>query len=423
MARDHRTGPRNMKLTKARRHMPSPSGAGEPMSRQELAEAVNAYLWTRYQRRATLDATYVGKLENGTHRWPQRMYREAFRAVLEVETDSALGFWSTRRTSKALGPEDLGSSTPDGTAVAPRAFVASPDEVAEMIAHLRQQWHILVRADNLFGPRHTLTGVEAQLGLLHDLMNAETSELRDQTVRLAAQYAESAAWLHEDAGDLDRARFWTSQAMEWAYETDDQTMVAWTAYRRSQQLTATGHAAQAIGLAQAARRDEDHLPRPMRAAIRVQEAVGFAMRGDEGTAQRLLDQAHHWVADDRHGDARTGHGSFCTPGYIEVHRASCLALLRLPQRAITHYEQALPALPPVYRRDRAAALAGKAIAHAAAGQPEQAAAIASEALAIAQRAGSHRIVRRLAAVGAALRPHRGVDTVAALLHELDEVAA
>jgi hypothetical protein len=67
------------------------------------------------------------------------------------------------------------------------------------------------------------------------------------------------------------------------------------------------------------------------------------LRGDEETAQQLLDEAHGWVADDRHGDARGGYGSFCTTGYIEVHRASCLTLLRPPKRAITHYEQALPA--------------------------------------------------------------------------------
>jgi tetratricopeptide (TPR) repeat protein len=161
----------------------------------------------------------------------------------------------------------------------------------------------------------------------------------------------------------------------------------------------------------------------MRAAIRVQEAVGFAQRRNEDTAQRLLDEALGWAADDSDGDARGGHGSFCTSGYIEAHRAQCLVLLRSPQRAIRHYEQALPALAPVYRRDRAAALAGKATAHAAADQPEEAAATARTALPMARRAGSQRIVRRLAAVGATLYPHRNLEAVAGLLHELDEVAS
>ncbi|GLY98805.1 hypothetical protein [Actinoplanes sp. NBRC 103695] len=395
------------------------------MSRQELAEAVNAYLWTTFHRRTSLDASYVGKLENGKHRWPNKDYRQGFRAVLEVETDAELGFYPTRRQRASTTPDPdersvVGSGGSEG---GPRMLVVAPDEAAEMLAHLQQQWHILVRADNLFGPRHALTGVEAQLAVLQELMNADVDEFRVPTVRLAAQYAESAAWLHEDADELEQAQLWTSQAMEWAYAAGDHTMVSWTAYRRSQQLSASGRAAQAIGLAQAARRDEDQLPGSMRAAIRVQEAIGFAMRRNEDAAQRLLDEALGLAADDSDGDARGGHGSFCTSGYIEAHRAQCLVLLRSPQRAIRHYEQALPALAPVYRRDRAAALAGKATAHAAADQPEEAAATARTALPMARRAGSQRIVRRLAAVGAALYPHRNLEAVAGLLHELDEVAS
>ncbi|MDT5027742.1 MAG: hypothetical protein QOE61_4168 [Micromonosporaceae bacterium] len=411
----------NAKLIAARRRLVSPSGNGQPVSTQEVAEAINAYLWVSREMLTSVDHRFVSNYEAAVYRWPAEHYRAAFRAVLGAASDAELGFYATRRRRGSTMPEPEHPSAGTPTKM-PYLLVASPSEIAEMLAHLRDQWHVLVRADNLFGPRHALTGVEAQLGVLQELMSTDPGELRVEAVRLAAQYAESAAWLHEDAGDLDRARLWTSQAMEWAYEIDDQTMVAWTAYRRSQQLSATGHAAQAIGLAQAARRNEYRLPQPMRAAVRVQEALGFAMRGDENTAQRLLDEAHEWVADDRKGDARAGHGSFCTPGYIEVHRAACLALLRSPKRAIIHYEQALPTLPLVYRRDRAAALAGKAAAHAAASQPEQAAASAREALHIAQRSGSQRIVRRLAAVGTTLRPHRSLDTVAALLDELDEVA-
>lgn len=154
----------------------------------------------------------------------------------------------------------------------------------------------------------------------------------------------------------------------------------------------------------------------------VQEAARCALQGDERAVQRLLDEARTWVTDDRHGDAQAGHGSFCTVGYIEVHRAACLTAMHAPARAITHYEQALPALPPVHRRDRAAALADKATAHVAVGQPEIAATTAREALAVARRVGSRRIVRKVAAVGATLRPHRRLEPVATLLHELDEAA-
>lgn len=66
------------------------------MSRQELAEAVNTYLWERHRRRSAVDGSYLGKLERGEHRWPQELYREALRAVLQVEADAEIGFYINR---------------------------------------------------------------------------------------------------------------------------------------------------------------------------------------------------------------------------------------------------------------------------------------------------------------------------------------
>src|SRR5258705_1047894 len=105
MAHDGRSVARNTKLTRARCRAPLPSGSGDPMSRQELAEAVNAYLWTTFHRRTSLDASYVGKLENGKHRWPNKDYRQGFRTVLEVETDAELGFYPTRRQRASTTPD------------------------------------------------------------------------------------------------------------------------------------------------------------------------------------------------------------------------------------------------------------------------------------------------------------------------------
>jgi len=68
------------------------------MSRQELAEAINAYLWLEHERTASLDENYIGKLERGDHRWPQGFYREAFRAILHARTDAELGFHIRRGT-------------------------------------------------------------------------------------------------------------------------------------------------------------------------------------------------------------------------------------------------------------------------------------------------------------------------------------
>ena len=53
----------NLRLSRARQGMPSPSGSGQQMSPHELAEAVNAYVWHRHGKQVHLDRSYISKLE------------------------------------------------------------------------------------------------------------------------------------------------------------------------------------------------------------------------------------------------------------------------------------------------------------------------------------------------------------------------
>ncbi|MGH3450000.1 MAG: hypothetical protein ACRDQW_04585 [Haloechinothrix sp.] len=303
--------------------------------------------------------------------------------------------------------------------LAERLTITSPAHLQEILIHLREQWHALVKTDNLLGPRFALAGVLNQITVVEALRSVLRDEQRLEVVRLGAQYAESAAWLYEDAGNMAQARHWTSRAMEWAYEGDDERMLAWTIFRRSQQAAATPDAAQAIGLVQAARRNEEQLATPTRAAIRVQEAYGHALDGNEQAAQRLLDEAHTWAASDTVGDAHEGHGSYCTPGHIEIQRASCWLTTGRSKKAVTLYEDGLRTLPAVYQRNRAAALSQLAVAYIADGQLEQAASTAHAALPVARSAGSRRIFEEIKGVSAQLMPHRPLPAVAALLDELD----
>jgi tetratricopeptide (TPR) repeat protein len=310
-------------------------------------------------------------------------------------------------------------------ALASRVTFTSAAHLDEILIHLGQQWHALVKTHNLLGPRFALAEVRNQISVLQSLLSSVGDEQRARVVRLGAQYAESAAWLYEDSGDMKRARQWTLRALEWAYETGDHKMLAWTGYRRSQQAAVVGaaNAAEVIGLARAARRDEDQLGAPMRAALRVQEACGRALDGDERGSQDLIDEAHEWAANDTDGDARGGHGSFCTAGYIEVHRAGCWLTLGQPRTALEVFEQAIPTLPAVYQRDRAAALSRMAMAYVKVEQPEVAARTAHAALPMARDAGSRRILSEVQQVGAELVPHRELAPVGALLADLEGEAA
>lgn len=137
---------------------------------------------------------------------------------------------------------------------------------------------------------------------------------------ISVKGAEIDAWLHEDAGETAQAQQLIREAMEWAYEADDRAMLAWTLFRRSNQAASQGDGAQTISLVQAAQRNERALSSPMRAALAQQQAHGFALDGDEVAAHRLLDHALGWATSDTAGDAREGHGAFCTETYLQRFR-------------------------------------------------------------------------------------------------------
>jgi transcriptional regulator with XRE-family HTH domain len=297
------------------------------------------------------------------------------------------------------------------------ALLAAPPQ--ETIVYLREQWHLLVRADNLFGPAHALHLVHEQIELVEALLRDARDDVRPSLLSLGAQYAESAAWLHEDADD-QLAAFWTSRALEWAHAGGDHRLVAWALFRRSQQVARDGDAAWSIGLVQAAQNTGGPLPDQMRAALRQQEARGLALDGNEAACQSTLDEALRWAAPepDQQGDARSGHGAFCTATYIELQRADCWLQLGCPARAVATYDPALADLPAAYNRDRGYGLAQFGSALVATHEPERAANVTREALSIARCCGSGRTMQRIRAVGGSLRPYAKLPAVAWLLDEL-----
>ncbi|MFJ3662189.1 hypothetical protein ACIPPM_17205 [Streptomyces sp. NPDC090119] len=289
------------------------------------------------------------------------------------------------------------------------------------VEHLREMWHSLVRADNIFGPGHALASVHQQLGILESLLEHAKGTQRLEVLRLAARYAESAAWLHEDLADLPQAVTWTGQAMEWAMESGEETMTIWTLFRRSQQATTLKKAAQTIGLARAVQRDAAAHPAPVRAAALQQEAHGHALGGAEVASQRCLDEAHGFAASpETKGDARSGHGDFCTASYIEVQRATCWLTLGRPDRAAPLFETGLSSLPDAYQRDRGLVQARLAMAYAGVRQYDQAAEAAGVALDIANGTGSKRTLNEAVAAVNSLGAAHDARAVSGLFERFEE---
>jgi tetratricopeptide (TPR) repeat protein len=103
-----------------------------------------------------------------------------------------------------------------------------------------------------------------------------------------------------------------------------------------------------------------------------------------------------------------------------MQRGRCWLRLGRPANAVAALEDAVRALPPVYRRDRGVALSALAAARAALGEPGEAATAAAQALDVARDAGSERIVNMVIPVATALAPYRHLEAVAGLHEALAE---
>ncbi len=93
----------NNEFRDARENTESPTHPGYCLTRQELAELVNAYIYDHHTKKMTeASANYIGQVESGKIRWPGKLYREAFREIFGVPTDAALGFVNARSRRAAV---------------------------------------------------------------------------------------------------------------------------------------------------------------------------------------------------------------------------------------------------------------------------------------------------------------------------------
>jgi len=259
------------------------------MSRQELAEAVNAYLWDTYQEDENLDENDIGKLERGDHRWPGERRREAFRAVLKVASDAELGFYIRRgRQPTDAGP--LAHAEADPTALLDRQIsrrevlrcvcggliatdllhmcdrcgrvqrviqaldvvtsngadqlCIAADSLDELVFHYSQTVCTLPPTsvyDDLFS-------VRSYAGFLLD--RARRSAQRRSDVVVAAGWLSSLlAVVTCDMGDHAAALVWCSDAERRSREAGHAEIAAWAALTRVMIAFYQGHAGRAVALA------------------------------------------------------------------------------------------------------------------------------------------------------------------------------
>ncbi|WP_067070753.1 tetratricopeptide repeat protein [Carbonactinospora thermoautotrophica] len=302
------------------------------------------------------------------------------------------------------------------------AHAAGPVPGMDVVDHLRELLPRLASLDQSLGARLVIGTAREQVALAEDLQRHARGELRTELLRLAGRYAEFVGWLYQDSGDLTSAWAWCSRAHDYAVEADDPVLAAFVIARKAFVSLYQQDSARVVALAQRARQQAPELPPRLVAYTWQQEACGYALDGDLAGVERAMEQAHRAVdaAEDYGSDAARDVAGFCTTGSLTVWQAWCYRELDRPDRAVKLYERALHTWPQHRRRGQGRLLSSWAVALAEAGEPEQAASTAREALPIVAGTRSALAREELRRLQTALAPY-DVEPVRELMPTLASV--
>ena len=326
----------NDQLRRARERAESPHASGECLSRQELAELVNAWVFehTKDHRVIELDANYIGKLEQGSIRWPQDPDRRAgFRAVLGVNTDAELGFRRPRRSRTTVGEVERQQFICAGIGVT-AAVAASGSTVAELIAPTQPTpvpsvvglSHVAeVRAaaatfadwDNRHGSGFVREAVNAQLAYCARLLTARCSEtVRSELFSAVGYLGNITAFTAFDSYAHDDARRLFRFALSCAEEAADWSLRARILSGMARQALWCSDPDAALTFIELALVRADRLTATERARLHTTRARALAKLGraqDTVTAVGVADEefSHARPADTRRGWPLTT--TPCTP--------------------------------------------------------------------------------------------------------------
>ncbi|MCP2256493.1 hypothetical protein LX15_000176 [Streptoalloteichus tenebrarius] len=420
----------NDHLRRARERRESQRYPGHPLSRAELAEAVNAWIYENRNRRvAALDAHYVAKLERGEIRCPQDDYRAGLRAVLDVATDQELGFQPRHRSAPppppappAAVPIPSGPSAHPpalGELIRPVASLPTPGAVGRReITEIRSVERMYRAWDATHGSGLLRSTIAEHLRYANELLKARCPEpLREELYSAVGGLVHAAAFFAFDAGSYEeaerlfraaahyaelggdwhlRAKVLCSLARTSFWRGDPDSGLTWIEYAmvRADRLTHTERA-----MLTAVR------SRALALLGRVQDTIRAVGEADEYIGQSNPADDPPWAAyyDAAEHAGETGHALADLARH--GHRAD-EAAARL-REAILHHG-------PEYARARAFCQLRLARLTLAVGDPREAVLLGEQGLTSATTIRSHRITTVLLTLGQAAERHRAIPEVAAL---------
>jgi len=264
-----------------------------------------------------------------------------------------------------------------------------------LVEHWRKLLRLLDQHTAMFGPHDALATIRHQLDLIAAHRQVARGKLCSDLLRVEARWSEYASWLSNDTGDPRGRDRWAVRSLRRGKEADDQELVAWLLMWQSQWACERSDPRRAIAFAQAALRTPGTTPR-IRALCARQEAYGHALVHDAAACQRRLADSQSLLADT---DAAAPWwddlaAQNASPHFNLVGEARCWLWLQ-PAKAIALFDDALRIWPDDRPRGRSVQQARLALACAAAGEFERAAAEGLEALDVAKTTRSDETAREL----------------------------
>ncbi|MFF1909120.1 multiprotein-bridging factor 1 family protein [Kitasatospora sp. NPDC058218] len=398
------------------------------------------------REQARISVRQVRRWESGESTWPNRDARRVLKAMFGCPLED-LGFRRPARPTgrrpgengRQLEESDVRRRTFLGLAgAAPVLDLDALDHLTtaahgarrygdrELLGHLLTALDDAARADGLAGPHEALPTVLGILAAINSAARTSAPGLRRELLVLGARGAELAAWLHRDAGaPAPAVAYWHHQAKEWATLTGDGAMHAYVLLRQAQATDRTD-AARMLDLARAATTGPWTLPPRPRAEAFQQQARALALTGASADqVTRVLDSAH--AALDQAAPA-SGPATCTGPlgdGYtnerLMVQSAICYREAGRSGRAVGLFGEHL-ATAAFAPRDRAFFTAQYSGALVAAGEPDEAASAAMQALALAAGARFGQVLAELHRTADDLAPYAQRPAVREFRQRLGELA-
>ena len=296
-----------------------------------------------------------------------------------------------------------------GGGLVPGAAAAGADPGAgQLLETSRQLFGHFRRMGQAVPPGLVLPALVAQTGLLEQASARTSGATRVGLLRLASRYAEYTGWLVQESGDDKGALQWTARAVALARAGQDHDLAAYAQVRRALVAMYRGDAAQTIALAR--RAQDSGLPPRIRGLAAQREAQGHALAGDHTASMRCLDRARALLGADPDRGA-TALGSTHLEDPVAMATGWCLVDLGRPAQAAAVLDAQVSALPGDATRVRARFGVRQALAHAAAGDPEQACALLHPVLDAVNAVESATVAADLRRLAAVLSRHRSCTAV------------